>query len=105
VIKRHGSVSRQVNAQRAARETQRVIYANARLASIRDYQISETVKPIKFWVISIDSLDLIYITNMFLFFLYVSYKQRYRDAKSEIRNFHLRYVVAQILLSFSYFLR
>jgi len=87
-IKKHGSISRQVCTQR---NRPVYLYASQRIASIRDYRISITVKSIKFWVGLFDNLGLNYIIKVFLFFFCVLYKRRYRDAKFESGTFKKRH--------------
>jgi len=65
VIKRHGSVSCQMNAQR---KTAPCIFTRAGDLSIWD-RISIMIELIKFWVGLIDSLGLNYVIKVFLFFL------------------------------------
>ena len=70
-----------------------LFYASQRVPSMRDYQISVMAEPIKFWVVSNDSLAPTCIIKVFLFFLSVPYERRYRDAKSKSRFLHLRNVI------------
>jgi len=75
------------------------LYANRRIASIRDYRITITAdEPIKFWIDTINSLGSNYIIKIFSFFLYVSYEWRYSDAKFESGNFLLRNVVIIVII-------
>jgi len=79
-----------------ARDRTVYLYANRRVASTWDYQISITVKPIKFQIGSINSLGLIYIIKVLLFFSYVSHEPRYLYNKSAF-IFFLRAPRAEIL--------
>ena len=84
-IKRHGSVSRQVYAQREADRT-----SFTRRAVLTDriekynYEFSITVNQINFLMGLLDSLGLICIIKVFLFFFCVPYEQRYFDVNFSI---------------------
>jgi len=80
----------------ASRDCTVYLYANRRVASTRDYRISITAEPMKFWIGAIDSLGSNYIIKLFSFFLYVPYERRYCDAKFESGNFLLRNVIVMI---------
>jgi len=82
----------------ASRDRTVYLYANRWIASTRDYRISITTEPMKFWIEAIDSLGSNYIIKIFSFLLYVPYERRYCDAKFESGNFLLRNVVVIVII-------
>jgi len=80
LVKRHGNDSRQVGAQR------KILYANKRIASIRN-QFLIKVRSIEFWI-WLNRQDLgSKLYNKRLFYLYVYYEWRYCNTNSEMSKF------------------
>ena len=66
------------------------LYASQPVENISDYQFSITAERIEFLLSLIDSLSLNYMNKVSLFLLYMFYKRKYYDAKSQYENFHVR---------------
>ena len=63
-----------------------------------DYKFSITVNQINFLMGLLDSLGLIFIIKVFLFFFCVLYERRYFDVNFDVANVQLRYSVFVIVI-------
>ena len=62
--------------------------------------LNNAAEPVKFYIRLIDDIHSNCIIKMLLFFSYVPYEQRYCDAKSRYKTFHieLKYVVVVVIV-------
>ena len=80
------------------RDTEWLYYATTCYQKPWDFRISITTDPIRFWMVLMDSLGLIYIRKVSSFCSHGPYELRYFDVKWQFAEFHVHKIKNVIVI-------